>query len=218
MQLVKAQTAATFSITNSILSTKAIAHHERQQAWESQQKRGFSALHKVVLDNAKVKPLGIVSRDSMTMGVFGVVFPVGSNPGPAFIKATEPVAKSIQRQGVRGEAFLANIESEGGRKIMRAFNDYARISASRPLLAGVDGLRSAVIEGDRLVLTSTAQNAEGIVIKAGRSAVAPGFGLELVSQKRGADAANEFIDHVAQARDQRIDSKVVAAGRPSMKH
>lgn len=210
MQLVKAESAATFSIQNPALAQQAMAHHERHESWASEYRRGFDALKKVVSANAKVKPLGIVSRDAMNMGVFGVVFPTGTNPGPAFIKATEPVAKSVQRQGVRGEAFLANIENEGGRQIMKAFNAFARVSAARPLFNGVQGLRSVAIEGDRLILTSTTKSSEGIFIKAARGAVAPGIGLEPVTA-RAAGAANEFIDQVAKVRDRRLD----AATEPS---
>jgi len=204
---MKTQKAVQFIPTDAAAIAACQAFYNRTSAWAERFSNAKEALKGVLKANVKVKPLGILSRDSLQMSTFGLIFE--SNPGPGFMLAPGSVSESVKRQGLRGEAYFPDVATPVGKAVMNSLSAISALASDRPLMKNLPGVKPAVIDGNSMVL-SVARMAKGKVVAwASPLAVGPQAMLEK-SSLSDAREPDPFINHVAD-----VAAKRTGAGLPT---
>ncbi|WP_404666854.1 hypothetical protein [Roseateles asaccharophilus] len=140
-------------------------------SWGQRFKSAKDELLSFVEQNVSPSVTGFLSKDSMNMTVFGLVFE--KDPGQGFLSVPNEIAADLRVQGLRGDGYFPDPAHPVGKQVMALMNKVSRQAESRPLLTGVPGVQPMFIEDGRLVM-SRAQRVDGqIVIQAAPGAVSP---------------------------------------------
>ncbi|WP_137921292.1 hypothetical protein [Hydrogenophaga sp. 2FB] len=208
MQFVKSQQALAFSPVDAVTQQVAASFADKFAGWSTRLNAAKIELQSFLESKLNVKARGVASRDSMQMASFGLVF--DDNPGAGFFPAPRDLAESVSRQGFRGSLYFPDISHPIGAGVMSRLGAISKAAAERPMLTGIKGLRSAAIDGDRLVLSTAKVLGGQVIVLAAAKAVGPDAPLSAAKVGQAALAAdmepNAFLDRVAQV----AKSKVVA--------
>lgn len=208
MQYVKSQQALAFAPVDAVTQQVAMAFADKFAGWASRLSTAKSELQAFLESKISLKAKAVASRDSMQMASFGLVFDV--NPGAGFFPAPRDLAESIARQGIRGAVYFPDISHPIGAGVMSRLNAISKTASERPMLTGIKGLRSAAIDGDRLVLSTAKVLGGQVVVMAAAKAVSPDAALSSTKVGKstlGVDSEpNAFLEHVAQMAKAKVES------------
>lgn len=174
-----AQTASKgFSPATAEASHAAEQFLANASSWGQRFKASKDELLSFVEQNVSPSVTGLLSKDSLNMAVFGLVFE--KDPGQGFLSVPNEIAADLRAQGLRGDGYFPDAGHPIGKQVMALMNKISRQAESRPLLTGVPGVETMAIDGNRLVL-SRAQRVDGqIVIHAAPGAVGPDAHVKVV--------------------------------------
>lgn len=205
MRFVKSQQALAFTPADLATQQIAEAFTQKFDAWSKRLGDAKSELRSYLDSKLGVKAKGITSRDQLQMASFGLVF--DKNPGQGFMRAPSEISESVRRQNVRGEVYFPDIKHPVGAEVMKRLNAISKTAAERPMLNGIPGLRSASIDGDRLILSTASKRDGQVLILAAKSAVAPEAALNQVATRSIEQEPNAFLERVAEVARQSLEAK-----------
>lgn len=142
----------------------------RATAWEKSQSAAKAELREFLRSSVQVPALGFVSTDPMNMSAYGVVFE--GHPGPGFIAVPARIADRLEAQGLRGQAYFPDVNTELGKHVLAKLNAVSRVSEMRPLLCDVAGVSSVALQDNqRVVLSRAVDGPTGPIILAAPAAL-----------------------------------------------
>lgn len=153
---------------------------EKMETWSAARRTAAQTLRAACAALAGgTQPTSFISKDSLNMSVFGVMF--DKSPGKGFLPAPSTVAVAAKQAGKKGLAYIPDVKTEDGRSIFKLMTQLSSVFEQRPLLK-MKGLKSLSLEGRQLMLAGAARTNDGVRIFASPRSVT--MGAELVASKQ----------------------------------
>jgi hypothetical protein len=168
---------------------------DRTAAWERSQTATKTDLRDFLRSKVQAKALGFISTDSMAMSAYGIVFE--EHPGPGFIAVPGRIADRVEAQGLRGQAYFPDTNTDLGKQVLARLNAVSRVAESRPLLSNVPGLSSVALQDNhRVVLSRAVSGPNGPIILAAPAAISAQASLTpyVASTASAARAPSEAVE------------------------